>query len=305
MRLPIVAAGALCLLLAGTAAPAPDCQIDPTKVLSWSRFATLVPAAEPPSTAVYSGCGKTLVYVAAVHSNEANGKTFAAVRQAFGRHRPQHVVLEGFPASMGVNPQPLISHSAKVAGTAGDAEPYLSVRLAGSSGASFSGGEPEDHDVLLHVKARGMTESDLFALYVLRQIEQWVRSGDLKSHLDPALDVLIRRYAGSFARDAKVDLPSISRVASLEGFRNWYKAVNGLPFETGYRPEDAWPVTPKTNRPTNSMIVLISDARDAHIVGEIAKALNQHQVVLVVYGSSHFDIQAPALDAAFGKPARE
>lgn len=292
------------MALAAQASAPEECRIETARALSWSQFASVKPDAEPPSTAIYAGCGKRLIYVAAVHSNEANGKTFVAVRQAFERHRPHHVVLEGFPASMGVNPPPLIEHSAKVIGTPGDAEPYLSVRLAQSKGVSFSGGEPDDSDILAVVRAKGMTAGDLFAIYVLRQIEQWVRETRIASHQDPALDGLIRDYARSFAADAKVEIADIAAVSTLAGFRSWYASVNGLDFMQNYRAEDAWPTTPDTNRPTNKLIVLISDARETHILGEISKALSRHRVVMVVYGASHHDIQAPALQAAFGKPTR-
>lgn len=292
-------------VLAATASPPDGCRIDAARALSWSQFGTLKPDAEPPSLYVYAGCGKQLAYVAAEHSNEANGKTFAAVRRAFERYRPHHVVLEGFPSSMGVNPLPLIKHSAKVAGTPGDAEPYLSVRLAQSQGVTFSGGEPDDSDIFASVRTKGMSARDLFAIYVLRQIEQWVRETRIASHRDPVLDDLIRDYARSFATDAKVEIADIAPIATLAGFRNWYASVNGLDFMQSYRPEDAWPVTPETNRQTNKLIVTISDARDTHILGELSKALSQHDVVLVVYGASHHDIQAPALAAALGKPTRE
>jgi hypothetical protein len=293
------------IVLAGKASNPDECRIEPARALSWSQFATIKPDVEPPSTALYAGCGKRLIYVAAVHSNESDGKTFVAVRQAFERHRPHHVVLEGFPASMGINPAPLIEHASKVMGTSGDAEPYLSVRIAQSQGASFSGGEPDDSDILASVREKGMSAGDLFAIYVLRQIEQWVRETRIASHRDPALDGLIRDYARSFATDAKVEIADIAAVSTLAGFRTWYASVNGLDFMQNYRAEDAWPVTPETNRPTNKLIVSISDAREAHILGEISRALSRHRIVLVVYGASHHDIHAPALQAAFGMPTRD
>lgn len=290
-------------LVAGTGPVRADCVIDPSKALSWSQFATLTPAVEPPGMSTYDGCGKRLVYVAAVHSNDATGKTFTLVRTAFETAKPQFVVLEGFEESMGVSPAALIAHSAKVAGTPGDAEPYLSVRLAQAAGVPFIGGEPDDSDILAEVRRKGMTARDMFATYVLRQIEQWVRETKLTSHTDPKLDTLIRDYAKPFARDAKVSPAEISDIATADAFKAWYKATNGAAFDTGYKPEDAWPITPESNRPTNRLIVLISDARDAHILGVINRALETKPVVLVVYGASHLDIEASALAAAFGKPA--
>ena len=294
---------AVTCLVAGAGPALADCRIDPSKALSWSQFAALTPAVEPPSMSTYDNCGKRLVYVAAVHSNDPAGKTFALVKTAFEKTKPQFVVLEGFEESMGVSPAALIAHSAKVAGTPGDAEPYLSVRLAQAAGVPFIGGEPDDSDILAEVRTKGMTARDMFATYVLRQIEQWVRETKLTSHRDPKLDALIRDYAKPFARDAKISLAEISDIATIDTFKAWYKATNGAAFDTAYKPEDAWPITPESNRPTNRLIVVISDARDKHILGVINRSLETKPVVLVVYGASHLDIEAPALEAAFGKPA--
>jgi hypothetical protein len=241
------------------------------------------------------------VYVAAVHSNDPVSRTFALVQRAFGEHKPAFVVLEGFPASMGISPAALVAHSTKVSGTPGDAEPYLGVRLAQANSVPFVGGEPDDTHVLAYVKGKGMSAADLFALYVLRQIEQWVRGGELSGHADAALEVRIGESAKAFVRDAKVELREIEAVATAAGFKAWYKRTNGLDFDAGYRAEDAWPVTSASNRPTNRMTVTMSDARDTYILGVIADALKQHARVLVVYGLSHHDIQAPALESAFGR----
>lgn len=286
-----------------TAPSAADCRIDPAKALSWSEFATLTPAVEPPSISTYEGCNRRLVYVAAVHSNDPAGKTFTLVKTAFDKHKPQFVVLEGFEESMGTNPEALVTHSAKVVGTPGDAEPYLSVRLAQSAGVPFIGGEPDDSDILAEVRTKGMTAHDMFATYVLRQIEQWVRETKLASHTDPKLDTLVRDYAKAFARDAKIPETEISDLATADAFKAWYKKTNGEAFDTGYKPTDAWPITPESNKPTNRWIVVISDARDKHILGVIDRALLKNAVVLVVYGVSHLDIEAPALAAALGTPS--
>lgn len=303
--MPTRATLALCaaaLALAPLAAAAP-CRIDPAKALSWASFDTLKPKGEAPLMALYEGCGRRLVYVAAVHSNDANGKTFALVKRAFAETKPAFVVLEGFPAALGENPKPLIDHAASVAGTPGDAEPYLAVRLAQATGAPFVGGEPDDAQILAEVKTKGMTSRDLFALYVLRQIEQWMREGKLAAHTDPALDARIRAYAPMFARDAKIAPEEIAPVATAQGFKAWYKTTNALDFDAGYKPEDAWPVTGPHRRATNHLTVKMSDARDKHILSVVDAALTRHANVLVVYGFSHHDIQAPAFEAAFG-PAK-
>lgn len=283
-------------------ANASECRIDQAKVLSWSKFGTLTNATNDTTLTVYEGCNRRLVFVAAQHSNDPKSKTYALVTAAFSEFKPKFVVLEGFPQSMGVSPAPLLEHSPKVAGTPADAEPYLSVRLAQASGTPFVGGEPDDSDVLAEAKTKGLTTHDVFAFYVLRKIPQWLREGKLKSHTDPALETLIRKFAAAFARDAKVGMDEVADTASVGAFKAWYKKTNGTDFETGFREQDSWPTSPESNRPTNRLSDIVADARDKHIVTVVDQALSDHGVVLVVYGASHFDIQSPAFEAAFGKP---
>jgi hypothetical protein len=250
----------------------------------------------------YRGCGMTLTYVAAEHSNDAKGKTFSLVTRAFGGASAKIAILEGFPAKMGESPTPLIDHSNSVANTPADAEPYLAVRLARAKGIKFIGAEPDDRDVLASVRKDGLTANDLFALYVLRQIEQWTREEKIVGHNDPKLSHLVSNYVTIFARDAAVQLPEFASVATLDGFKAWYKKTNGLDFEASYRPEDAWPPSPKSNRKSNAQIAIVSNAREAHILSVIRASLKTYKSAVVVYGFSHHDMQAPALEAAFGKP---
>lgn len=296
---------ALCILTVAVFANAVpgiagDCAIDATKATSWAQFGTLVSKQTPPVIATYKGCGRTLTYVAAEHSNDLKSPTFTLVKRAFDRAKPKALVLEGFPSQWGENPKPLVEHSKSVANTPGDAEPYFSIRLALNANVKFIGGEPNDSDILAAVKSQGWSADDLFALYVLRQIEQWKRSQEIGAHTDPKLRDSIAQYAVIFARDAVVPPSEFAAVSTLEGFKSWYKRVNGVDFETGYRPEDAWPPSDSSNRKSNAMTAAISDVRDRHILSVIDASLKANGEVMVVYGASHHDIQAPALEASYG-----
>lgn len=299
MKRLALAALPLALSLFMPANAAPSCTIDPTRVLSWGTYHTLKEPSDDTYTVDYAGCGKRLIYVAAKHSNDPKSKTFSAVTAALAEKGVGFVVLEGFPSNMGVNPAPLVEHSAKVAGTPADAEPYLGVRLARAAKIDFSGGEPTDSEILASVKTTGLTEKDLFAFYVLRQIEQWTRSQRLTGSTDPRLADEIKRYAPIFARDAGVGVDTFADVATLSGFKSWYEAKNGIAFDKGYRPEDAYPSSPGS-RTTNAISDKVSDARDRHIVSIVGGALEKHDVVVIVYGASHHLMEAPAFEAAFG-----
>ena len=294
----------LLLLLAGAIGPAAKarvCRIEPGLVHRWRDFHRLRQT-RPPYALEYRGCGKRLIYVAAVHGADPDGPTFQAIRAVFARRPVDFAIVEGFPEAFGDSPPGIIDYSRQVAGTREDGEDYLAVRLAVAGGAGFSGGEPTDADVLRTVKATGMSATDLFGFYVLRQIEQWEREGRISGPSDPQVATQIDRFAAAFEADATVAAGELSDVATAGGWKAWYRAVNKVTFERGYRHEDAYP-SGAASRATNRMSDAVNDARDRHIVSVIARALRTHDNVLVVYGASHNLVEGPALKA-FGKPRR-
>jgi hypothetical protein len=240
--------------------------------------------------------------VAAIHGNDPNSPTFQTVRAAFAHGPIDFVIVEGFPEKMGTSPGRMVEFARRVAGAREDGEPFLAIRLATDLGAGFTGGEPTDSDVLRGVTPKGMSASDLFGFYVLRQIEQWEREGRISGPRDPMLDEQIKRFSVNFASNTGVPPEELSAVATLDGWKAWYRSVNGIEFERGYRHEDAYPST-VGSRATNAMDDKVTDVRDQYIVGVIAGALDAHDNVLVVYGGSHNVVQAPALEAAFGRPS--
>ncbi|MEZ5997888.1 MAG: hypothetical protein R3B98_04275 [Hyphomonas sp.] len=288
-----------CAIPPAPAVVATPCVIAPENVLSWAKFGTLEERPLPYAEA-YSGCGKTLVYVAAEHGNDPGSETYRLVSQSFADARPDFVVLEGFPFEMGISPEALRDYAAEVAGTPGDAEPYFAVRLAQAAGVAFVGGEPTDAAVVAAATRAGMSAADVFGYYIVRLIPQWMRSETLSAADDERLDTEIRSYAAQFAEDADIDISALADVDTIDTFKAWYSAKNGLDFQTGYRPEDAWPSGALPDpRVTNRLADIVSDAREQHIVSVIAGAVEKHNTVLVVYGGSHHLVQAPAFEKAF------
>ncbi|MBU4568890.1 MAG: hypothetical protein KJ833_07990, partial [Alphaproteobacteria bacterium] len=146
----------------------------------------------------------------------------------------------------------------------------------------------------------GMSAADVFGYYIVRLVPQWMRSETLSATDDDALDTEIRSYAPQFAKDAGIEIDALAEVGTLETFKVWYQARNGSAFETGFRPEDAWPSGALPDpRGMNRLADVVSDAREVHIVSVIAKAVEDHKTVLVVYGGSHHLVQAPAFETAF------
>lgn len=304
MKIGLLISAIAGVLLAACATPdaTADCVIDPALVMPWGEYHTAneQPA---PNVFVYEGCGKRLVHVAAGHTNDPASETFAQVRAALKRWPPGMLVAEGFPEAMGVSPAGLLEYAGQMKGGPGDSEGFEAIRIISAAGGAFTGGEPDERTVLAGLEAQGRSASDLFAFYVIRQIDQWKREQRITDHRDARLDGLIAQLAGMTARDLGIPVEKLAGIATRDGVAAWYERANGLPFDSGYRPEDSHPSGPENNRATNALSDTISDIRDRHITGVISRALESYDTVAVVYGSSHHTIQAPALTAAFG-PAR-
>lgn len=289
-------------------APAPDvtaarasCIIDHAARTPWADW-DHADDADGTVTFVYSGCGKQLAFIAAEHGNDPDSDTFKAVTAAMA-NAPDLVLIEGVPHSRGANFQPLVDYAQSVAGTPGDSEPMLTTRLAIGAGIDVMGAEPDDADVLAYAKREGIGATDVIGFYVLRQLPQMVRAGDVDGPNDPRMAGVIADLVPYFAQDAGLSPDAVADIDTLPEFATWYAALNGSTFAQS---NTSYDVSPSSNipapKPTNRIADTVADARDAFILKRIEEALAEHDEVLIVYGGSHQTVQDPSLRAAFGAP---
>jgi hypothetical protein len=258
----------------------------------------------------YRGCGKTLIYIGADHTNDPQSATFRLIQAAFRWRRIDLVVVEGVPAHAGKNPggedpRGFMKAAESVAGTQQDSEGFLAARLAVAAHAPVTGAEPRETEILPVLNARGFEAADMFAFYVLRFIPQWQRQGFIASSTDPALDGQIHKLAKWFVGTTGVSLESISRVNSFAGFKAWYESTNGISYKRGFREDgaDSAPAKQVTSaRKTNTISDIVSDAREKGIVSTFASALRDYDFVLIVYGASHYMADRPAIETGLGAP---
>ncbi len=280
---------------------AQTCDISRDGILSWRDYKASSQRQLPYSVR-YEGCGKTLYYIAANHTNEPDSKTYQAIETVFKRDDVDMVIVEGFPSQSGISPTKMLTYAKSVKNNHADSEPYFSIRQATASGADFMGGEPTDSDILRAVADKGISPVDLLGFYIVRQIPQLIRSKSLSDHRDPRLENEIFNIVGSFAQSTQMPIEVFNQIDGLEPFLKWYQTTNGLDFYESFRVEDAWPASAVAEpRETNRLSDLVADARDQHIIGIIQDAVASHKTVMVVYGGSHHTVHAPALDAAFPK----
>ena len=277
-----------------------SCVIDPAMVHSWQVYGELNEP-EFPFQQIYQGCGKTLIYIAARHGNDPEGETFKLIEKSFQTNAIDFAIVEGFGSDMGVSPKDMIEYADRMKGTPGDAEPYLTIRLAKDADAKFQGGEPSDKQIINEVSEESISPTDLLGYYIVRQIPQLIRREQIHGPSDPRLNDVIFNMVGSFAEQTGISIDSLNAIDGITNFSKWYQATNGVSFQKGYREEDSWPsvTDPDFLRTTNQIANTVGNARDHHIVGIIDDTLRKYDTVLIVYGGSHHTIQEPALKAAF------
>lgn len=280
------------------------CALDPADAMSWTQFDS-EQQPELPYTKIYTGCSKTVIYVAAKHGNDPESKTYKLVSDAFANHPVDMLVVEGFPHDFGLSPQKMTDYANQAAGTPQDIEPLFAIRQANIYKAKFTGGEPTDKALLAMAKTQGISAQDMLAVYITRKIEQWQRSNEIKDYRDPALSEHVQEMAQYFTEQTGIDPAEVQSLSSLSGYKNWYQTTNAMDYDTHFRFEDAWPSSAIPDpRPINGLTDKLSDARETGIIQVIADMVQTHDTVLIVYGGSHEAVQAPALEAAFGLPSQ-
>jgi hypothetical protein len=94
-------------------------------------------------------------------------------------------------------------------------------------------------------------------------------------------------------------------VGTWSEFVTWYEAEIARPFDLARVTSNAtWPRdTPGSTLPMRVNFV-VHHFRNDHILSVVARQLETHDRVMVVYGSGHFAPQAPRYEALLGVPAR-
>lgn len=240
---------------------------------------------------------RELVYVAAFHEKRVGAATFKLIDRAFGNHDFRMVVLEGFPASLGVSPPTIVEDFER--GRDGKiyhwGEPSYAALKARSLGIPFIGGEPDEQDIVHEALTSGFSTEDLVGFYVVRRIQQAIRDGVVPSaSLEEIYDDFVpwvRQETGLVAKDF-----------GFGAFQVWYENANGKAFDLQtFDPEEAAPLARGKYR-TQRISHVLGMARDRFVVKLTARMLDRHGRVLVVFGKSHLAQQRPALEEMLGPP---
>jgi hypothetical protein len=280
------------------ASPRPEPSTLEDAVLPYSPELETAQGRVVPFMARFERGDQSLIFVAASHG--CDPKTFRLIDEAFTTRRVRVVVVEGYPASKGLDPPEFVGRLDEWAAgqfCAGGGEIGYAAAEARKRGLPFTGGEPDEPAVVQAVLGQGFTREDLLGFYFVGQVPQLRREGalDTKS-LDANFQSLIA------AMSKRAGLEEASAHFSLEQFELWYQRKQGKKFDAATMDsEEAAPI-PSGKYFTQRISVVRNIVRDRFIARRIANLLASDKQVLVVYGGSHFPTLRPALELLMGSP---
>ena len=254
-----------------------------------------------PLVAIFQTGDMTLAFAAGKHVFTPDNNRLNSISAAFERAKPALVIVEGFPTAMGDDPPPLVAEVQKRSSV--DADPYakseatFAASLALDHRIPFIGGEPTDGEKRDGLLKDGYKLSDIMFVYLVRDIEQSDRGGELSGTTDAKLPDVFNQYSSEEARS--LGAPQMA----LPDFTKNYRKVFGVEFEHdslfGKRAD------PATTTLVGKLLQAEMTVRDQHIYKTIMRELRTHRRVLIVYGGGHWPTLSGALEHALGKPSFE
>jgi hypothetical protein len=209
------------------------------------------------------------------------------------------VIVEGFPTAMGESPQALVDEARKRgtpdATSYANGEGMYAATLAIAQHIPFVGGEPTYEEEVSALMHKGYSLPDISFTFVLRNLGQSKRSGQIPTPDDGTFERVYEQVARGVARQLNTQsLP-------FAEFAGRYREM----FGTDIRSDEN---LVKRNDPgTGNVVAAIGQAdmrgRDEHLLATILQAIGSRKRVLVVYGQSHWVTLSAALQDEFGKPA--
>lgn len=237
---------------------------------------------DAPYIAVFESGGKRLIFVSADHSNGVNSAVAKTVRLAFKRFRPRAVIVEGLTGDSPKDHREWIEEAAKYAksGQEDFPENKYPAYLAEQKKIPWDGGEPSLFESLQGLEQFGYTKEDLLGFLAARNVAFQNEKGphtaqEFADELDEWLDRMAQRieYKKGFR---------------FSDFERWYDR-RGSVGKSAHQIQnaDVWSQDAAGPNFLQALHYHFADGRERAIVRRIESMLNQHNRVLVVYGSGH------------------
>lgn len=245
-----------------------------------------------PAVATFQKDGKEIVYILAAHTaDDPENPTcpmFGCIKSVVISLKPDCMILEGFDTSeemqksvcvLTTNPEP---HKVLQ-------EPMYGAFLAQKNGIPFMGGEPSDQQILAAFQEQGHSSDDMAFFYFLQQAPQVHRENPLtQENIQDCFKHLAKGWASIFGKKntyAEFQAWCLDKLGSILSLEDMLSATSttAYPFVSRIQMDAMW-------------------VRDKTTLSRLLEAVECHQKVMIMYGSSHFYTQHLVLEKYLGKP---
>lgn len=231
---------------------------------------------------------KSIFYFGSSHTNDPSDPQFVALQDSFTQAKPDLVLVEGLG---GINEQKegvreIVKSTSrdeliKTYGEAGEA-----LRLAEEAGCDFESPEPSFKSEMAHLAELGYSHKDIFRFYLHRQIYQYQREHEQRSHdeLVPYLQPLFEEFVESSGCDRY----------EIETYRG--ELLSDVRLDSNEYDRETNPMASSESRTTINEISFASNHfRDEYFIEQIGEKLKQQNRIFVVYGFGHAITEEPAI----------
>lgn len=270
--------------------------LDPSLVAFWSTELSAEEPFEYPFKAEYNIGTKRLIYIASLHSCNANSPTFKMIENSVNTDRIDFLLLEGVPHSAGVSSEKIIKWACTQGkdGFYKGFETAFAVSLACQKNLPFIGGEPDDLFVMSEVLNEGYSAEDFVFYHFVQQVFQRSEAGSADADIEGLFNGIIQ---------SKVETLMLPIRPSFDDFQKWYLDKNGCRFAPSEINAEVPAPFKNGALYTQKISAEICRIRDQFIVSTVDSLLKEHNSLMAIFGGSHWSTQKKAFASGLGSPS--
>ena len=219
---------------------------------------------------------KKLYYIGAKHTTDTGSETFLYIHKIITESKPDIVLLEGIPYSLGISPR--LSNM--------QGESKFAIDLAIENKIPYIGIEPNENNILLNISNK-FNKDDIYGYMYLGMYKYHfvtLKSGENQ------LQEFFEKY----------ELPNLEKsIGKIPfNFHEWFKSKFNKSFIYGEDLEYASPTD--SDIITQKISYELAKMRDAGIIINLYKVLNTYDKILFICGQNHLYAHLKILEETFG-----
>lgn len=236
---------------------------------------------------------KKVTYFGAEHNLNPKSPMFSRIEEEFKKTNPQIVFVEGMYFSKDGKQKAIekYKNTDRESVIKNHGESVYVFKLAADAGIEVDSPESTYKDEVAFLLRQGFSKEEIFCFYGYRQINGLNRLAD-KSNFHEEL----RKYISVFQRDSQwKDFDYSIKHLEKIGKSIWGETRGDIMTNDEYRTTPVLPPDKKLFTIINKINQEVTHFRDCNVVRKIIEALETHDRLFIIFGSTHAVMQEPAL----------